>query len=270
MVTKDLKLAALLLAASLPCAGPGCNKPAAQPVEEDHVVPPVSQEDEAPKRNAARVDDDTIRVRLLMLDAVQKDLGLREDQVRQLKAVLKSSLAQWHVIAQELGKILPPSFPVEETEARMAEYRHFEQEVRTGTKQVQAKTLGMLTPSQLERLKQIQLQASIPDALHRPEVIKALGISEEQYARLRAIGIRMEQEISDKRGDLSGLSPKQRRQALIQSLKEADQLRVEAAARMLEVLTVEQRAELEKLQGKKVDTTFDWNALVPEDAGLPF
>ena len=72
----------------------------------------------------------------------------------------------------------------------MRKLRALNDDYKQEGKELRAKVLAMLTPSQMERLKQIQLQSAIPAALARPEVIKALDISEEQLAKIRAISDR--------------------------------------------------------------------------------
>ena len=126
----------------------------------------------------------------------------------------------------------------------------------------------MLTPSQGERLKQIQLQAAIPAALARPEIIKALDISDEQRGRMRALFDHMEEEELAKLPDLRQISPKERRQKLIESLKDRDKIQAEATNRLLDVLNPEQRAKFEKLQGKRVEVRWPYDELVPEDVPL--
>ncbi len=67
---------------------------------------------------------------------------------------------------------------------------------------------------------------------------------------------------------LGDLSPKERRQKMIEFMKESDKAQAEANKPILDVLTPEQRAKLEKLQGKKIEVTWPYDALMPEDGGF--
>jgi Spy/CpxP family protein refolding chaperone len=242
----------------------GCEK-TAQPPEGEQSIRPGVQEKGGPKARVVKADDDTIRVRLLLADAVQRDLGLTPDQIRELSDQAKSDFARMRKVRQEVREILPPSFPSEESEARMAKFRAWEKDFRKASKEAKAKILAMLTPSQTERLKQIQLQAAIPAALARPEIIKALDISEEQLARIIAMRDQMDQEMAAKFRDLSNGSPEERRQKMIESMKASDQVQAEATKRILDVLTSEQRTKFQKLHGRRIETTPDYDALIPED-----
>jgi hypothetical protein len=113
----------------------------------------------------------------------------------------------------------------------------------------------MLTPSQSERLKQIQLQDAIAAALAQPELIKALDISEEQLARIRPLSDRIGEKILPKLHDLDGLTPKERRKKSIELAKERDRAEAEANRLALDVLTPKQRAKLEELVGNEVHPT---------------
>ena len=138
----------------------------------------------------AKLDDDSIRVRLLVVETVQKDLGLTADQIGKIKEIVsRSPRSDCGNSLPKLREILPPPrhFSTEESEAREQEFRALSEDVKRKSKELKTKALAMLTPSQSERPKQIQLQAAIPAALARPEIIKALDISEEQREKIRAL-----------------------------------------------------------------------------------
>jgi hypothetical protein len=128
--------------------------------------------------------------------------------------------------------------------------------------------VAILTPSQSERLKQIQLQRAIAAALAQPELIKALDISEEQLAKIRPLSERIGEKRLAELHDLDGLTPKERRKKSIELSKEWDKAQAEANKLALDVLTPEQRAKLEKFVGKEIDVTWDYDALVPDDGVL--
>lgn len=211
--------------------------------------------------------DDWIRVRLLMHEAVQKDLGLSTDQVGKLEDLVKIAKERSREFGSKENEILPSrQFTPEEFEARMREYRAFSEHATSVVKELQAKALATLTPGQMERLRQIQLQAAIPAALERPEIVKALGISEEQRGRVRAMRDRLNEKRKAEFPRLGGLNPKERRQKFIETMKEWDRAGAELSKQVLDVLTPEQRAKFDKLFGKKIEVKWPYDKLVPEDA----
>ena len=137
------------------------------------------------------MDDDSIRVRLLVLETVQKDLGLTADQIAKIRDFVKISERRLRELRAKSREIFPPSqhFSPEESEAREQGFRTLLEDCKIKDKELRMKALAMLTPRQIERLKQIQLQVAIPAALGRPEIIKALDLSEEQRRKIRACAI---------------------------------------------------------------------------------
>jgi hypothetical protein len=122
----------------------------------------------------------------------------------------------------------------------------------------------MLTRSQRERLEQIQLQHRIAAALAESELIKALDISEEQLARIRPLSDRVVEKRLAELDNLLGLPPKERRKKFIEVSRKWDKAQAEANKLAIDVLTPEQRAKLETLVGRKVEVTWDYEALVPD------
>lgn len=66
--------------------------------------------------------------------------------------------------------------------------------------------------------------------------------------------------------DFRGLTPKERRQKMIEFMKKSDQAQAEATKPILDVLTPGQQTKFEKLQGKKIEVMWPYDALMPEDA----
>ena len=190
MIARRNWACALAIIASLAWTG---RQSAAQPPVENGAGGPVRQEKASPRhvRSKAKLDDGSIRVRLLMVETVQKDLGLTADQIGKLRDCVKIAGEEYRENVAKLREILPPSrqFAPGEYEARLREFRALAEDLRSKQKAFRTKILAMLTPSQSERLKQIQLQVAIPAALARPEIIKALNISEEQRGKICACAI---------------------------------------------------------------------------------
>jgi Spy/CpxP family protein refolding chaperone len=265
VIARSLGLVVLGIAASL--AWVGC-RPAVPPPVGNQKGRPLVQKKAGPRVvRSKQVDDDFIRVRLLMLETVQKDLGLTVDQRGKIGDLVKVSERQSQEFWAKSREVLPPSrsFPTEEFEVREQEFRALCEDFKRKGKQLRTKALEMLTPTQSERLRQIQLQANIPAALARPEVIKALDISDEQRGKIRTLRDRVDEKTLAGWPDLRDLDPKECRQRLIQFMKECDKAQAEAKKPILDVLTPEQRAKFEELQGKKIEVTWPYDAWIAED-----
>jgi len=221
-------------------------------------------------RSKFKGDADANLYRLLMLETVQKDLGLTVDQIEKIKGFAKIGLEQYHDFVAKHNEILPPSqsFPSEEFEARQRKLQQMMDELQSKGKELSTKVGAMLTPAQLERLKQIQIQATVPGVLARPQMIKALGISKEQGEKIRALCDGVDEKFLAEHPALRGHGPKERRQDLIKIMKEQDKAWEQARKPILDVLTPEQRAKLDKLQGKKIEITWPYDELVLEDIGF--
>jgi Spy/CpxP family protein refolding chaperone len=215
------------------------------------------------------MDDDSIHVRLLTMETVQKDLGLRDDQIEKIRDCVRIARELYRDFPAKSRELLSPSrhFTPEEAEKAEArwkrEFRALSEDLNRKSKVLQTKVLAMLTPSQRERLKQIQLQAVVPAALTRPEIVKALDISEEQRGRIRALRDRTAEKRLAKWSEIDRLRPQERRQKLTEFVKESDKAQAELKRLVLDVLTPEQRAKFQELQGKKIDVTWPYDAPIP-------
>ncbi|MGA2067600.1 MAG: hypothetical protein ABSG86_21720 [Thermoguttaceae bacterium] len=267
MIIRRLSLSVLAVVTSL--AWTGC-QPAVLPPVENQEDPALAQKKASPKAaRSLKVDENFIRVRLLMAGAVQEDLGLTADQMGKIMDFVKVSHEAWREFAAKWPDFLAPSGVTSGmSEARSQEFQAWLKDWQSKQKELRAKVVGMLTPSQSERLKQIQLQQGIAAALARPKLIKALDISEEQVARIRPLSDPIGEKRLAELHDLDGLSPKERRKKLIELSKEWDKAQAETNKLALDVLTPEQRAKLEKFVGKEIEVTWDYDALVPDDAVL--
>ncbi|MHB1037462.1 MAG: hypothetical protein ACYC35_18855 [Pirellulales bacterium] len=269
IIAQQLTLAALGLAASLACAG--C-QPAAQPPAGTQSTHPAAQRKGGATTVPSTLGDDVMRARLLMTDLVQTDLGLTAEQVGKLKSYATTNLQQAREYRAKLREIIPSSqssFPSDEFEAKKQEFLAVSEQMKNAGKQLRAKVFAVLTPAQTARLKEIELQATIPTALARPEIMRALDISQEQFAKIRVLLDQMTQKQAAESPDLGGRDPKDIRQKTIAFMKRSNEVRAGAAKPVLEVLTPEQRTKFDKMLGKKIEVTRLDDALIalmPEDA----
>jgi hypothetical protein len=106
------------------------------------------------------------------------------------------------------------------------------------------KKLGdILLPKQLERLKQIQLQVGGPSTLSSDEVVKALNITDDQKAKMKAINDEAQTKMQDAMQNATGP----------EGMTKMQELNKETLEKLLAVLTPEQTAKFEAMKGAKID-----------------
>jgi len=105
------------------------------------------------------------------------------------------------------------------------------------------KLAQMLTPDQIGRLKEIQLQASGIDVWTEPEIAKALDLSDDQQAKLTELRNDYNRRQQQLDGDF------QQRFAKIRELN------AERDARALTMLTEQQKGRLKEMQGAPFDVS---------------
>ena len=100
-----------------------------------------------------------------------------------------------------------------------------------------------LDPIQRKRLQEISIQQNGPRALHEPDVVAELGLSDEQQAKLATAGEENNQAFEKAFAESGREDWRQR----------AGELADEADKRLLGVLTKQQQARFEQLQGEEFD-----------------
>ena len=106
---------------------------------------------------AKRSPDESL-VRLLVVDAVQKDLGLTADQIEKISDSVRVGQTRWREYLAKSKEIFPPgqSFPSEEAAARQRKLQTLSDDQKREGKEMRTKALAMLTANQSQRLKQIR------------------------------------------------------------------------------------------------------------------
>ena len=112
------------------------------------------------------------------------------------------------------------------------------------------KVAEILKPEQVDRLKQIQFQVEGARALRNPEVVKELGLSEDQTAKLTS----MQREVMEKmreafQGGGQEMTPEQRQERRAKMTE----MRKEMETKAMEILTPEQKEKFQKMQGRKIE-----------------
>jgi len=179
-------------------------------------------------------------------DAVQKHLGLPMDAVGRLNTLNDECRTAVQKKYESMGidysaiSDLPAAERAVET--RKASEKTIEVN-RAMAALFLPKLQANLTPDQITRLKQIQLQASGVDVWLEPESVKELDLSPEQQAKLTEL-----------RNDYS------RRQAALdgdfqQRFARMRELTTERDGKAVELLTAAQRAKLDELKGAPFDVS---------------
>src|SRR3954462_337150 len=185
-------------------------------------------------------------VSLAANDAVQKDLGVSGDTVTRLNALGDEyrNASQKTFTALGIDYSAISDLPALERAAETKKVSEKTAEVnRKLTADFMPKLAEVLSPAQIHRLKQIQLQASGIDVWTEPEFAKALQLSDEQQAKLTEL-----------RTDYS------RRQQLLdgdfqQRFARIRELNTERDNKGLELLTADQKAKLTDLKGQAFDVS---------------
>ena len=195
-------------------------------------------------------------------EAVQKELNLSDEQVGDIKSLGEK-------VREEMQPLFAGGFggrdqsEEERTKAR--------EKMTDGMKKVndkfQPKLNELLEPAQRDRLKQIQIQAAGAQAYQNAEVVAALKLSKEQQEKLAAVS----KEFSDKQRELfprggfggGGGAAGGERPNFEEMQKKMTEMNAARDKQLAEVLTADQKAELEKLKGK----TFDVAQLRPRFGG---
>lgn len=167
--------------------------------------------------------------------AVQKELGLNEEQAKEAEA-----------LATEFREELQKEFPANFRELPQAERAEAMRELQAKTHKLAdgyaPKLAKVLKPEQVKRLEEITVQAAGLGAFHFPAVQKALHLKDEQKKELTAIAEGVTAKIRESAGEGA------ERVAAMQKIRK------EAEEEATKILTEEQKKTFEELKGKPFDT----------------
>ncbi len=197
---------------------------------------------------------------LLGTEPVQKELNLTDDQKAQVQKIVDNMRTEMMETFSGLQDLSP-----EERREKMGELR---EEMGKKVAEIQKKADALLKPEQIERLKQLSVQRRGVGALEDAAVASALKLTDEQkkkIADIREAGMRAQREAFQAAGGGAGGAGGAGggaggaggagggggdREAMRERMTK---FRAEQDAKVAEVLTSEQREQLEKLKGKKFD-----------------
>lgn len=171
---------------------------------------------------------------------VQEELNLSDDQKRRMLEALPEYIQETTKFFETIGELNPG-----QREKAMQSHRQ-----KSGER-FKASLKTILTPPQLRRLEQLQLQHEGPGALGRPEIRKELKITDEQLMRfavvIRAMQSKIEPLIKEAQ---SGGNPEEIRPKAIKIRKDHEE-KIEA------LMTDVQREQWKAMRGKPVDVLND-------------
>ena len=185
---------------------------------------------------------------LLQFETVQKDLQLTDEQKAKLKEVIKKSVADLRGQMPDTKSLRDLSRA--ERQAKLAKLRKkIQPQIEETRKQVEA----ILTPKQVERLKEIRLQIGGVAALLNSDGAKSLNLTDEQRDKLRKVMRQAGGNLRNFFQEFRGLSPEERRAKIVEMAEKLQKSHAQMMSEAKEVLTPEQREKLEKLEGKKIE-----------------
>jgi hypothetical protein len=187
---------------------------------------------------------------ILRSEKVQKELELMDDQKEKLKALGEQIREEFQKEYSGLRDL-----PQEERAVKMLELR---EKLKARTQEIRDKVeKEILLPHQVDRLKQLGLQARGPSALVDAKVLQELGVSDAQKERLTKLRERVEKErqtmFGGGREGFRNMSEEQRRARFTEMREKMDKLTKEVTTEAMSILTPQQKEKLEKMQGKKFD-----------------
>ncbi len=174
--------------------------------------------------------------------AVQKDLGLKEDQAAKVKDISQDYLEDLQQQREGAGLTGAPSgdASAEEREKREAQMATIQKNVKD---KFMPKLNEILDKTQQTRLHEIALQVAGPQAFQDADVAKALDLTKEQQDKIKKLGDDMRHKMREAfaSGDRSTMRAKM------------TEMREELTAKSTEVLTKDQQAKFTEMKGKLFD-----------------
>jgi len=174
---------------------------------------------------------------LLSSATVQKELELVDDQKAKLKEAGQKAQAAMREMFSGMRDL--------SEEDRRAKMQEMGKKMQAQAEQMKKAIEEILLPHQLERLKGIALQVAGVQALNDKEVQQDLKLTEEQVAKIKSIneaaGKKIRALFADEDLDRRTMGTKMQ------------EIRKDTEKQILDVLTDEQKASLEKMKGEKLE-----------------
>jgi len=173
---------------------------------------------------------------LLNVPTVQKDLDLIDDQKAEIKLATDKAQAAMRELFSGVRDL--------SQEQRQAKMEEVGKKMQAQAAEMKKAVEHTLLPDQLKRLKGIALQVAGVRALNDKEVQQDLKLSDEQTAKIKSIGedsMKKIRELFSGGGDRQTMGPK------------IQELRKDSEKQIMDVLSDDQKASLEKMKGEKLE-----------------
>ncbi len=171
-------------------------------------------------------------------EKVQKDLELTDEQKESIKKVEE----QFREATKDTTSGLR-DLSQEERRKKLTEIR---EKLAPKLKEVQEKINGVLNAKQRDRLNELKIQARGAAALLDKDTAEALKLSDDQQKKLKGLEEARNKEFAEVMESARGGNPGDAREKFTK-------LRKESNDKMLEVLSSDQKAQFEKMQGTKIE-----------------
>lgn len=182
---------------------------------------------------------------LVSNEAVQKELGLNDEQIAGIRKLAEESRAELRGAFGDFAALR--NLPEAERTAKMAELRtKMEENAKKINEKVAPKLNELLTEAQRDRLKQLQRQSAGVSALLQAELQEALKLTQEQNDKLAAIMKSAEEKQTELRRKAMGGEARE----IFSQMREARDARDRELAG---VLTEEQTKQYDAMKGKPFD-----------------
>jgi hypothetical protein len=116
---------------------------------------------------------------LLDAEAVAKEVGLTDDQKEKIKTINEKAREEMRTAFQGMGDLEP--------QERQEAMRKMGEKMEAQRKATNKSLQGVLSEEQVTRLREIYVQIRGEQALRDAEVQEALGLSQDQKAKIRSI-----------------------------------------------------------------------------------
>ncbi len=175
---------------------------------------------------------------LLTAEAVQKEIALTDDQKASLQKLRDERAAAGQAFfAKFMG------LSQDEMQKRMEER----------TKESRDAISKILAPKQMERLNEINFQVAGVTALGFEVVAEKIGLTADQKEKLKVLGDESRRRLAELSATYNG--PQLDDQKRQERKKKLEEIRSQRKDKSVALLTEEQKAKFEQLQGDKFDTS---------------
>ena len=195
---------------------------------------------------------------LLRSEQVQKEINITEDQKSQLAKMAEEQMAAMR--ERFSGQSRENREEMSDAD-RQAQREKMMKEFQEAAKEAEGKIRGILKPEQFKRLKQIELQQQGVEALRRPDMAQALGLTEDQIEKLKEAfaGVQKQrEEIGEQTRalyqgfrDASEDERAKLREKGEQIRAKGEGLKKESQQKAMAILTDEQKGKLKDMMGKR-------------------